>query len=844
MTTPSASSSKPSSAPNLGKTLHGVSQAVHAHPLVCLLILGLMVGGGYATFTVAPGTPAVPSAASHVSSLAPAASAGTWTNFPNDNPPTRFADTMTYDAADGYTVLFGGCGTSACPSNDTWIFEGGTWTQIFPHHAPSPRMGGQIAYDAKDGYVLLFGGYGGDDGIALQDTWEFKAGQWTQIYPNVHPTARAYGYMAYDAKDGYVVLFGGTSNGTSAPDSWTFTGGQWTALSSAGAPSPRSYGSTAYDTHDGYIVLFGGAYDNGTEVPQTWTFSGGTWTEVFPSVSPPDLGSGMLSDDPALGGVLGFGEGWNYQPGNGTWLFSGGQWAELSVSNSPPADGNAQLTYDAADGYVVMFGGQLESGGYGNTWVFSSSTSPILSVDLESSGSVDLGSGVSFLAVATGGSGGDAYAWSTSSADLGCPVSTASSLACTPTVAGVYWVRVNVTDSASDTATSSVTLTVYSDIAATLTASPPSSEVGSHVLLNASASGGDPSGADGYTWGLFAPNASFSCSLDQQGVGTAQFACDPLMVGSFLVYVHAVDAAGGVGNASLTYTVVGGPAASQPVPSLPEADVGQTVTFTSTASGGTGIYPSFRWLDLPSGCSGATTGTVSCALSEAGTFDLAAQVTDSAGATSAWSSPLVYTVQADPVVALSGSVQIFTSQSTTVTSTVAGGVAPYAYSWTLNGTAVSGSSSSWTGSFAHGGTYTLVLTVTDATGTTAVSGPTQILVVLATPSPPPPAKQTSSYLSSPAGLAEVGLLGAVLVAALALGAVAMRRRRGSSLPPASGQGLGAWSPSSGTPNPYDGYQVPRGPLGGGTPGTPQAPPIAPRPQGPQPETNDSLRDLL
>jgi len=69
-----------------------------------------------------------------------------------------------------------------------------------------------MAYDAADGYVLLFGGTESfNSTTSLGDTWEFHAGQWTQLFPSSSPSPRIFASMAYDAADGYVLLFGGVT---------------------------------------------------------------------------------------------------------------------------------------------------------------------------------------------------------------------------------------------------------------------------------------------------------------------------------------------------------------------------------------------------------------------------------------------------------------------------------------------------------------------------------------------------------------------------------------------------------------------------------------------------------
>src|SRR5579864_2096672 len=45
------------------------------------------------------------------------------------HPSARWAASMTYDARDGYTVLFGGSNGSRI-FTDTWMFRAGTWTRL------------------------------------------------------------------------------------------------------------------------------------------------------------------------------------------------------------------------------------------------------------------------------------------------------------------------------------------------------------------------------------------------------------------------------------------------------------------------------------------------------------------------------------------------------------------------------------------------------------------------------------------------------------------------------------------------------------------------------------------
>ena len=93
--------------------------------------------------------------------------------------------------------------------------------------------------------------------------------------------------MAFDAHDGYVLLFGGFSAAGYLQDSWKFVGGQWTALTPSNSPPKRDLASMTFDALDGYIVLFGGFGPNNIVRGDTWRFMGGNWKNITPVGSPP-----------------------------------------------------------------------------------------------------------------------------------------------------------------------------------------------------------------------------------------------------------------------------------------------------------------------------------------------------------------------------------------------------------------------------------------------------------------------------------------------------------------------------------------------------------------------------
>ena len=215
---------------------------------------------------------------------------GVWTNISantSDAPSPRAYVTMTYDAVDGYVLLFGG-NTTKRFFGDTWKFLNGSWTNltpstVTPSDSPSPRAFASMTYDATDGYVVLYGG--GAPKQALRDSWSYRGGVWTELHPANTPPASYYTMMAFDNRstDRYVVLFGGIDMAVAVPYTWEFSKGNWTNVTPLRSPPARFGASLAYDANDGYLVLFGGISQPVPKAPvldDTWTYAEGVWTRL------------------------------------------------------------------------------------------------------------------------------------------------------------------------------------------------------------------------------------------------------------------------------------------------------------------------------------------------------------------------------------------------------------------------------------------------------------------------------------------------------------------------------------------------------------------------------------
>jgi hypothetical protein len=316
-------------------------------------------------------------------------------------PSPRAEHHMSYDAARGVSVLFGG-DTSALiyglhnPAT-TWEWDGVRWTDVLPPgQSPPWRFDGVFAYDARRGVSVLFGGDVLEQ-YHLQDLWEWDGEAWVERVPldGVVPLPRSMAAMAYDTRRGVMLLFGGEVNGLGpdgvslaktgeeghkepSADFWEWDGERWTEKHLDGPrPSARSGHTMTYDEDRGVVVLYGGYGPKLDEedpddphcqisecsarwLGDTWEWDGETWTEGgLTGATPPPAQNVSLTFHKGLGKSLLFGTNWDYVRIN--WLWDGATWTEV-----PWTDGEEPSTrrisggmvYDKRRGVVVLVAGE------------------------------------------------------------------------------------------------------------------------------------------------------------------------------------------------------------------------------------------------------------------------------------------------------------------------------------------------------------------------------------------------------------------------------------------------------------------------------------------------------
>ena len=205
-------------------------------------------------------------------------------SYPPAMGPRIFAN-ATFDSSRGRLVLFGGSPDGASFLNDTWEFDGATWSPG-PAAPPglTPRGGQAMAYHTQTGKVVLFGGL--LSGGLGDDTWEYDGQSWAAGPAAPTGLAARYGAgSAFDDARGRMVVFGGVGNSGLRRDTWEYDGTSWLAGPAAPSNMTRRIGPAMayYPTRD-VIVMYGGGDAQFNILGDSWEYDGAGW---MAGVNPP-----------------------------------------------------------------------------------------------------------------------------------------------------------------------------------------------------------------------------------------------------------------------------------------------------------------------------------------------------------------------------------------------------------------------------------------------------------------------------------------------------------------------------------------------------------------------------
>jgi hypothetical protein len=282
---------------------------------------------------------------------------------------------MAYDSARHNVVLFGGLGSTGL-LDDTWTWDGAVWT---PHRGmtatPPARKSAAIAYDEDSHLVLLFGGItaGGQAG----DSWSWDGSAWQNLHPAHAPPAREGATMVYDPAAQGIILFGGMNAAPPKPtalnDTWQWKGGDWTQLQPAQSPAGGTRPRLAFLSGANQLERFGDCA--ASKDRNVYGFDTHTWTAHPPSGGgPPGLCLPAITGDLQRHLLVLFGgdPGPSAPASADTWTYNGSSWAQQHPAQSPPARNDASMVYDSDHHVALLFGGlgltEGQTGPLNDTW--------------------------------------------------------------------------------------------------------------------------------------------------------------------------------------------------------------------------------------------------------------------------------------------------------------------------------------------------------------------------------------------------------------------------------------------------------------------------------------------
>jgi hypothetical protein len=304
------------------------------------------------------------------------------------------------------------------------------------------------------------------------------------------------------------------------------------------------------------------------------------------------------------------------------------------------------------------------------------------------------------------------YAWTATGTPPGIAMSASGSLSGTPTADGTFPVTVTATDSTlpASQAKQTYTLTVAAAPLAVSTATLPAGVAGTPYSSSLAATGGDMP----YSWTVQGLPTGIAASAGGALTGT------PAAPGISSVSATVTDSKGVTASAGFTLAVTPAPI-SIATTSLPNGSVQSPYSVTLTASGGAG---SNKWSasGLPAGLTMSAGGTISGTPTAAGVSVVVVTVTDAAGTVAVQTFTLAV-VSGQLTIALVPMPLGVAGVPYSFTFTATGGAG--SYQWSATGLAPGFTMSTGgtiSGTLPAPGSFTIVVTVTDAAGDQAKQG--------------------------------------------------------------------------------------------------------------------------
>lgn len=712
---------------------------------------------------------------------------GQWTNRTRQvgaNPGPMLDQMMAYDPAGGRIVMFGG--SSATENlNTTWTYSADAWAEENGSTHPPALFDARMTTDpALDGAVL----FGGVHEVAnpysesvVSTTWLYSDGNWSNLTSQLPqtPPATTGAALTYQADLGFLVLFGGDVSHGLSSETWSLgppvlgefhatpsptdvgvlsvlNATPWGSVGTitytyAGLPSgcgsanvsvlacrPNASGrfdvSITLADSDGYQVTHALAWQVNV-APQVASFT------ITPSAL--TLGARTTVSTTASGGTPEY------------------SYSFANLPNGCASHGAANFSCAPSETgvYVVNLTLRDRAGGiaFANTTLVVNVAPSILTFTSDQP-AIDLGEELNLTVALNGGTAPFEFLYA--GLPPNCVSMNTPRLTCSPRGVGAYTVTVIVTDAFGNVANSATNILIEATpVVRNFTVGPAATDVGRPVGVSLEITGGT---------GPF-QIAYLGLPPGCNGEAVTAFDCTPTAPGNYTIEAVVEDSTGWILRPTALLEVAPPLSVARFTGTPQPIDAGQSLTLTTTLSGGTAPF-TYTYLGLPAGCGGASTASYTCQPG-AGMYQVTVTAEDTVAARA--SQGLVFTVSspAGLEVVSANLTRITVGGSVSIAVAATGGAPPYSYSYLgLPSGCPNVDTTNLTCTPAEAGTFTVTVTMTDGAGEHA----SQVVTLQVSP---------SSDWVTPLVLG-VGVGAVVLAAAAVL--LALRRRAGRGRRPPSG----------------------------------------------------------
>jgi hypothetical protein len=284
----------------------------------------------------------------------------TWTkiNTTSTDPDRVFGQALAFDESRGLAMVYGGTQAFASPRSATWVYGSTLWLLLTDTSTPSPRSQFVLKGDPNNNTLWLFGGF--DDGTNyIADFWKYQNGQWQQVTSTGGPASCITPTGAYDTDRKKLVIV------CSSSDTYEWDGTNWTkdTITDSGKKPPvRRFSSMVYDQTLKKTVLLGGLDSSNAYLDQTWMWDGATWTQQKNHPTTAREHASMWYDPIAKKTIVYGGIG---RPStldritryNDMWSFDGSGWTDMKITATPGMRYGAQTTVDPRTSHLLLLGG-------------------------------------------------------------------------------------------------------------------------------------------------------------------------------------------------------------------------------------------------------------------------------------------------------------------------------------------------------------------------------------------------------------------------------------------------------------------------------------------------------